>query len=211
MLPVLGDAYLSCDDVPPPIPRTPWMPCHAASGPACRATRSPVVILPAFLSSSDAPEYGELQQTLCELGHPTGEAAAGHAHSHASCCVLPTPAKKPHYGKCHLLLCAEVIKVSFSDWVPVLRGGSFSWYLSRAAPLVRRLADEHGAPVSLVGISAGGWLARLAVGSAVYDGARLVCGQPLHPAKTAATSTLHPGHAALHNPRQHLPAPGPSS
>jgi hypothetical protein len=61
------------------------------------------------------------------------------------------------------------LNISRSQWWPTLAGASFSWYLEEVAALVQRLHQQHGA-VALVGVSAGGWLGRLALGSEPYAG-----------------------------------------
>ncbi|KAF8060626.1 hypothetical protein HT031_004803 [Scenedesmus sp. PABB004] len=82
----------------------------------------------------------------------------------------------------------DVLPAHTRDWLPTLRGGSFAWFLERTAEHVARLADTHGGPVGLVGISAGGWLARLALAAVPYEGrvwglgpsvsALVTCGSP---------------------------------
>lgn len=67
---------------------------------------------------------------------------------------------------------AEVVPMAFSDWLPVLAGGSFSWYLDRADAALAALAARSGGRVALVGHSAGGWLARLLMGGEPYQGVR---------------------------------------
>lgn len=68
-----------------------------------------------------------------------------------------------------------VVPISSAQWLPTLAGGSFSWYLDAAARCVAESFESQGAAsqqghVALVGHSAGGWLARLLLGSRVYDG-----------------------------------------
>jgi len=64
----------------------------------------------------------------------------------------------------------EVVPITAWDWWPTLAGGSFTFYMKKLKPVVERMAREHG-KVTLVGHSAGGWIARLFVGAAPYDGA----------------------------------------
>lgn len=64
---------------------------------------------------------------------------------------------------------AEALNISRQQWWPTLAGASFSWYLDEVCALVQRLHQQHGA-VALVGVSAGGWLGRLALGSEPYAG-----------------------------------------
>eukprot|EP00877_Chromochloris_zofingiensis_P006945 jgi/Chrzof1/2503/Cz11g18020.t1 len=64
---------------------------------------------------------------------------------------------------------ADILPVKKQDWYPTLYGGSFTWYLDRVAVAVKQLHASHG-PVSLVGVSAGGWIPRIALGPHTYDG-----------------------------------------
>lgn len=48
-------------------------------------------------------------------------------------------------------------------------GGSFTFYLQALAAALDDMYREYG-PVALVGHSAGGWIARIMLGDAVYDG-----------------------------------------
>lgn len=67
---------------------------------------------------------------------------------------------------------AEILPVNLVDWLPTLQGASFTWYLTKLQAALQQLqAAQPGAPLALVGVSAGGWLARLALGSCPYDGA----------------------------------------
>ncbi|KAI7845121.1 hypothetical protein COHA_001326 [Chlorella ohadii] len=66
---------------------------------------------------------------------------------------------------------AAVVPVSLSDWWYILRGGSFEWYLSRLDALLADMHAKHGR-VALVGHSAGGWVARLLLGTEPYQGVR---------------------------------------
>lgn len=67
-----------------------------------------------------------------------------------------------------------MLRVQTSDYLPTLAGGSFAWYLERLAEAVRALQEAHGgSKVCLIGVSAGGWLARLALGSRPYEGGRV--------------------------------------
>jgi pimeloyl-ACP methyl ester carboxylesterase len=66
----------------------------------------------------------------------------------------------------------EIVRVRSSDWLPTLTGDSLAWYLNVADADVCKLYSEWG-KVSLVGHSAGGWLARLLLGSQPYAGTPL--------------------------------------
>lgn len=65
---------------------------------------------------------------------------------------------------------AEILPATTWDWAPTLSGGSFLWYLQRLAAAVHDLHSRHDSQVCLVGVSAGGWLARLALGGVPYNG-----------------------------------------
>ncbi|WIA15276.1 hypothetical protein OEZ85_001947 [Tetradesmus obliquus] len=131
----------------------------SSSGNNSSSSRSPVLILPGFLSNnttSATSQYRELADNLLQLGHPA----------------------------------AEILPASTWDWLPTLSGGSFGWYVERLAEAVQRLQAKHQQQISLVGISAGGWLARLALGSEPYAGkvwglapsvhTLVTCGTPHH-------------------------------
>ena len=63
----------------------------------------------------------------------------------------------------------ETLPVSSWEWAPsLLLGAPFTWYLDKLDRLARDLADEG--VVSVVGHSAGGWLARIWLASEVYNG-----------------------------------------
>eukprot|EP00775_Hariotina_reticulata_P002812 gene2813-3104_t len=55
------------------------------------------------------------------------------------------------------------------------------------AAAVQQLADRYGSPVCLVGVSAGGWLARLALSSLPYDGQIFGLGPAVHTLVTCGT------------------------
>ncbi|RMZ53244.1 hypothetical protein APUTEX25_005233 [Auxenochlorella protothecoides] len=63
---------------------------------------------------------------------------------------------------------AEILPMRFLDWVGPLRAQGFSFYLDRLATQVHAMHAVHGR-VALVGHSAGGWIARIALGSVPYQ------------------------------------------
>lgn len=63
-----------------------------------------------------------------------------------------------------------VVDMRTVNWVPTLAGGAFSFYLDSVERTVLAHADAFGAPCTLVAHSAGGWLARIWLGSEVYNG-----------------------------------------
>ena len=65
-----------------------------------------------------------------------------------------------------------MVPLAVRDWLPtVLQGESFAFYLNALDAALSRLhAGQGGRPVSLVGHSAGGWLARILLGSQPYQG-----------------------------------------
>jgi triacylglycerol esterase/lipase EstA (alpha/beta hydrolase family) len=81
---------------------------------------------------------------------------------------------------------AAVVPVSLSDWWYILRGGSFEWYLSRLDALLSEMHAKHGR-VALVGHSAGGWVARLLLGSEPYQGVRYGRSSRVHTLLTLGT------------------------
>lgn len=64
---------------------------------------------------------------------------------------------------------AEIVPLTLRDWLPVLAGGSFSFYASAIDAATQRLYAQHGR-VALVGHSAGGWVARLVLGDQPFEG-----------------------------------------
>lgn len=62
----------------------------------------------------------------------------------------------------------EILPMRFLDWVGPLRAQGFSFYLDRLATQVHAMHAVHGR-VALVGHSAGGWIARIALGSVPYQ------------------------------------------
>ncbi|KAI3429410.1 hypothetical protein D9Q98_005505 [Chlorella vulgaris] len=67
---------------------------------------------------------------------------------------------------------AEVLPMAVSDWTPtIFRGDSFEWYLERLDAVLQACYAKHGR-VALVGHSAGGWIARILLGSEPYQGVR---------------------------------------
>ena len=57
----------------------------------------------------------------------------------------------------------------FASWLPVLFGGDYRFYLDRIDAQLCALHARHGR-LALVGHSAGGWVARLVLGSQQYQG-----------------------------------------
>lgn len=84
---------------------------------------------------------------------------------------------------------AEVVQTSLLDWAPVLAGHSFEWYLARLDALLQRLHAQHGR-VALVGHSAGGWIARILLGTEPYQGARYGRAAQVHTLLTLGTPHL---------------------
>jgi hypothetical protein len=71
----------------------------------------------------------------------------------------------------------ETIDISAFEWLPaLLAGSSFTFFLNKLDRLARELEDNQSSggnrkkKLSIVGHSAGGWLARIWLGAAVYDG-----------------------------------------
>lgn len=79
----------------------------------------------------------------------------------------------PAGGNSCCLNAAEVVPLRIRDWLPVLYGSSFNFYVTRIDAALRRLYAQHG-PVALVGHSAGGWVARIVLGATPYEGETVV-------------------------------------
>lgn len=60
----------------------------------------------------------------------------------------------------------EIVPIKRSDWVSVLAGGDFQYYLAKMEEVILPLVSAYG-PCCLVGHSAGGWIARLFLGDRV--------------------------------------------
>eukprot|EP00240_Pyramimonas_obovata_P004110 CAMPEP_0118926640 /NCGR_PEP_ID=MMETSP1169-20130426/4288_1 /TAXON_ID=36882 /ORGANISM="Pyramimonas obovata, Strain CCMP722" /LENGTH=343 /DNA_ID=CAMNT_0006868233 /DNA_START=135 /DNA_END=1163 /DNA_ORIENTATION=+ len=72
-----------------------------------------------------------------------------------------------------------VMPLNSLEWFPTLWGGSFDFYLEKLQAVVSEVYDKHGGQkVHLVAHSAGGWIARLFLGAAVYNG-RSYNGEPM--------------------------------
>lgn len=84
---------------------------------------------------------------------------------------------------------AEVVQTSLVDWAPVLAGRSFEWYLARLDALLQRLYNQHGR-VALLGHSAGGWIARILLGTEAYQGIRYCRAAQVHTLLTLGTPHL---------------------
>lgn len=63
----------------------------------------------------------------------------------------------------------DTVRAESRYWLPTLAGDSLAWYLKLADAAVVDLYRKWG-KISLVGHSAGGWLARILIGSEPYDG-----------------------------------------
>lgn len=80
-------------------------------------------------------------------------------------CVLPELSQRFCRAR------AEVVPLAVRDWLPtVFQGESFAFYLDALDAALSRLHASSKLPVSLVGHSAGGWLARILLGSQPYQG-----------------------------------------
>jgi hypothetical protein len=123
--------------------RTVPSPARVAARPA-GAPPPAIVVCPGFLADHRGEECRELAGALRK--HFDGAAAAAE----------PPPVR--------------VLPISRFDWYPTLRGGSFRFYLDALAEAVDAAGGGGARPVSLVALSAGGWLARLALGAAPYEG-----------------------------------------
>ncbi|GMH40460.1 hypothetical protein BSKO_08364 [Bryopsis sp. KO-2023] len=64
---------------------------------------------------------------------------------------------------------AEVLALESSEWYPTLWGGSYEFYVEKLADAIDELHGRYG-PLALVGHSAGGWIARICLGSVPYQG-----------------------------------------
>jgi triacylglycerol esterase/lipase EstA (alpha/beta hydrolase family) len=67
----------------------------------------------------------------------------------------------------------DIVPMRQWDWYSSLNGGDFEFYLDRLDRSLQRLAaapEARGRPVTLVAHSAGGWIARLLLGEAKYNG-----------------------------------------
>lgn len=113
----------------------------ATRGARSQATRSNVLIAPGLLYNWT--DYDPLREALLSLGHPV----------------------------------VETVRVSALEWAPSLfLGSSFTWYLRKLDRLASDLLllDEDPSSssrsLSIVGHSAGGWLARIWLGNEAYDG-----------------------------------------
>jgi hypothetical protein len=64
-----------------------------------------------------------------------------------------------------------IAPIERGDWWPSLRGSSFRWYLDSAYDCINdSLSRTRANCCSIVAHSAAGWLARILLGSAIYDG-----------------------------------------
>ncbi|PSC75143.1 PGAP1 [Micractinium conductrix] len=81
---------------------------------------------------------------------------------------------------------AEVVPMGIADWLPVLSGSSFDWYLRRLDAVAGELYARHGR-IALVGHSAGGWIARLLLGGELYRGVRYGRSEWVHTLLTLGT------------------------
>jgi hypothetical protein len=127
----------------------------AAAGP--RVLRPAVIICPGFLSDYRGRECGELAENLsrhlADGTKATAQAAAGSS---------PPAGDAPDI---------QILPIRRSAWYPTLNGGSFGFYLDALAEAVAAAGGSNrGGGVSLVALSAAGWLARLALGAEPYEG-----------------------------------------
>jgi alpha-beta hydrolase superfamily lysophospholipase len=66
---------------------------------------------------------------------------------------------------------AGIVPIQPVDWGPTLTGGDFVWYLDKAQRAIKEANSRAGGqPVALAAFSAGGFLARLLMGTAPYAG-----------------------------------------
>jgi hypothetical protein len=65
-----------------------------------------------------------------------------------------------------------VVPITLYDWVPAVSGGAFDFYLEKVDATLGAVGG--GDKVALVAHSAGGWLARIFLGSVPYNGAHAV-------------------------------------
>lgn len=134
-----------------------------------RATRPPVVVLPGF--GNDAVDYGAGELSLAG-GEPLEDGG------------LVGRLQRRGFGS------VEALPVARYDWLRVLLGlfdaefqagrappdTAFGWYLDRVDEAVARASEEDGGSrVCLLAHSAGGWLARAALGRADGALAKKVC------------------------------------
>lgn len=65
---------------------------------------------------------------------------------------------------------AVIAPITGSDWTKVIAGSDFRFYLDKIEDVLVPYYEESGAPCSLVGHSAGGWIGRLLLGNIPYQG-----------------------------------------
>jgi len=119
-------------------------------------TRPPVLVLPGF--GNDSGDYLDVEPTVTDREHGTGG--------------LVTRLQNRGFHS------VEVLPVARADWLRVaaalldedFRAGTappdtaFGWYLDRVEEALERAHTAHGERVLLLAHSAGGWLARAALG-----------------------------------------------
>ena len=148
---------------PSPAIWQPHGPSAAGGGAGCATQHGAVLVLPGFLNSSQ--HYSGLLDVLHSSGY-----AAGWTRCSSPSIVVGSPRRLRLAEPRRSPFTADVVPMSVWDWLPVISGGSFEWYLDAADTALAGLA-KHGR-VALVGHSAGGWLARLLMGSEPYQGVR---------------------------------------
>jgi alpha-beta hydrolase superfamily lysophospholipase len=117
-----------------------------------------VVIFPGFLSS--APAYTTVAQHLQELGYATSKSLTAASTVLVSLYVVMVA-----------LGIAGIVPIKSKDWGPALAGGDFVWYLDKAQRTIQDASSRAGGQaVALAAFSAGGFLARLLMGTAPYAG-----------------------------------------
>jgi len=84
----------------------------------------------------------------------------------------------------------SVVPIKGTAWAPTLMGSSFTPILTSMQEAVMQAVEQHGGQVALVGFSAGGWLGRILLGDAVYDGRRYGLAQHVHTLLTLGSPHL---------------------